>query len=279
MAGTGFALHAGWLLSLVVVALAVWRLSPIALLPGAKWSAASPSGRATRWSVTVLLLLVALASRYWASRVAFGEWYAGGEIFDSCVDPLQLIEGEPIHWGGTNYLTYLIYYAVYQIFGFSPAVARMTNAVVFSVSLVVLHHALVPKLGRRVAWFVSGMLLSSSAFVVHSVYATAITFSLLPTAILIFLLARPLTTWSTAVLGPVLVMGLFLYPAAFLTGAPLVLFHAVLCRREWRWRHRLAGLGGLAVAGATAWLVRSWLDGRASRPQFGGGSFVLERFG
>ncbi len=124
-------------------------------------------------------------------------------------------------------LVFLIYLIAHRVLGFNAEVARATNTFFFATSLVIFYWAIQRPRSKGVALFVVGMMLLSSSFIVQSVYATAISFSLLPAALIFWILARPLTHGSAGWLGLTLVARLFLYPGEFLTGICLALFHAI----------------------------------------------------
>ncbi len=189
-----------------------------------------------------VLFGVTFISRYWLRQLALGPWFFADEAVDNCIIPFQIAHGESI-WGGTTYnLVHFIRLISYRLFGFSPEVAQTTNILYFAGSVACFHWALQRPFGNQVAWFVTGMMLLGSPFIVHSIYATLITFCLLPTGILLWILTRPLNQASAAFLGVVVVAGLYLYPAAFLTGICVILFHAIVFYRSWIWKTRLISL-------------------------------------
>lgn len=83
--------------------------------------------------------------------------------------------------------------------------------VFFAASVIVYYWALHRPFGRKVAWSVVGMMRLSSPFIVYSIYATVMTFCLLPSAYLLWILTRPLTQTTAGLLGVALVAGLYLY--------------------------------------------------------------------
>jgi hypothetical protein len=220
----------------------------------------------------VVLFVVAFTNRYFLSGLMLGPWCVFDEALDSCIIPFQISQGESI-WGGSTYnLGHLIRLMSYRFFGFSPAVARTTNIVFFAASVIVSYWALLRPFGRKVAWSVVGMMLLSSPFIVHSIYATVMTFCLLPTAVLLWILTRPLTQTTAGLLGVALVAGLYLYAGAFLTGVCLVFFHAIVFYRSWTWKTRSITL----VTFAFSWgLARLVLTGNPSLETMGRGRAVF----
>jgi len=228
----------GWFLSITLVACFVVRylvdlpLEEESLLEGAPPSRSHFSSSRFCAPIAILvnlvvLFVVAFTSRYFLSRFMLGPWFFADEAVDNCIIPFQVSRGESI-WGGTTYnLVHFIRLISYRFLGFSPAVARITNSIFFA-SVAGFYWALQRPFGKQVAWFVVGMMLLSSPFITHSIYATLITFCLLPTAVLLWILTGPLTQASSGFLGVVLPAGLYLYPAAFLTGVCLIFFHAIV---------------------------------------------------
>lgn len=283
----------GWIFSTALVTGFVVRylldlpLEEVGFLNGALPSPSHFSSSKFRISVTflitsVVLFAVASISRYALSRFMFGPWFFSDEALDSCVIPFQVAQGEGI-WGGSTYnLVHLIRLLAYRIFGFSPAVARGTNVFFFAASVVVCYWALEQPFGKLVGWFVVGMMLLSSPFIVHSIYATIITFCLLPSAFLLWILTRPLTQISAGLLGVALAAGLYLYPAAFLTGVCLIFFHATAFYRSWTWKTRSislvtfvfsAGLARLVLTGNPTW--RRWAGGELAFEDIGQKTMVV----
>lgn len=229
--------------------------------------------------ISAVLFGVAFMSRYWLMGLMFGPWYYMDDALDSCIGPFQLSQGEGIWGGQSQYLVWVFYLMAYRLFGFGVEVARLTNIFFFAISVVVFYWALHRPFGRQVGWFVVGMMLLSSPFITHSIYATAITYCLLPTAIILFVLTRPLTLGSVAFLGPVLAAGLFLYPAAVTTGASIIIFHAIFFYRSWTWKTRLISLATLVLAGGLAYRIRLGVARNPDWKQWSGGILSFEGTG
>ena len=228
---------------------------------------------------SALLLIVTFFSRYWLSGFMLGPWFFGDEALEACIVPFQLSQGESIWGGNTFFLVNSIYLLAYRVFGFSSAVARVTNISFFAAAVVSLYWALNRPFGKKVAWFVVGMMFLSSPFILHSIYATSITFCLLPAAIILYVLARPLTQASAALLGVALLAGLFLYPAAFLTGICLIFFHAIAFYRSWTWKTRSVSLVAFVLAGGLAYEIRLLVTGNPNWTRWGGGELSFEQIG
>ena len=274
----------GWIFSSLVFVCFVVRCLPDLFLNEERFLDSTPrspshfSSSKFRSSTTLLITLVVLfvvafMNRYFLSGFMLGPWFFFDEALDSCIIPFQVSQGESI-WGGSTYnLVHLIRLMAYRLFGFSPAVARTTNMVFFAASVIVFYWALLRPFGREVAWAVVGMMLLSSPFIVQSIYATVMTFCLLPSAFLLWILTRPLTQTSSGLLGVALVAGLYLYAAAFLTGVCLVFFHAIVFYRNWTWRTRSITL----VTFAFSWgLARLVLTGNPSWRRWGGGELSFD---
>jgi len=233
--------------------------------------------------IAFALFSVAFINRYWLSRFIFGPWFFADEALEDCICPFQLSRGESIWGGNTAYLVWLSYLMAYRLFGFGVEVARLTNIFFFAISVVIVYWALHRPFGQQVRWFVVGMMLLSSPLITHSMYATSIAFSLLPTAIILWILTRPLSWGSAGFLGIVPVAGLYLYPGAFLTGICLILFHAILFYRSWTWRTRHILLVTFAVSGGLAYRFRLALSGNSnwkhSWKQWAGGHMSFEQIG
>jgi hypothetical protein len=285
----------GWFLSITLVACFVVRylvdlpLEEESLLEGAPPSRSHFSSSRFRSPTAILVILIVLfvgtfTSRYFLSRFMLGPWYFADEAVDNCIIPFQVSRGESI-WGGTTYnLVHFIRLITYRFLGFSPAVARTTNMVFFAASVAGFYWALQRPFGKQVAWFVVGMMLLSSPFIIHSIYATLITFCLLPTAVLLWILTRPLTQASAGFLGVVPAAGLYLYPAAFLTGVCLIIFHAIVFYRSWTWKTRWVsvitfifsvGSSRLMLTGNPNW--KRWAGGELSFEQISQHSMVVLR--
>ncbi len=268
------AARVGWTVSVAVLLVYV-----VCALRATGRSAPETAGPPPRRLVAAAfgVFALAVATRWWFAPRMFGSWYFSDDAFDSCVMPLQLARGEPIWGGGTNYLTYLAYLGAYRLLGFAPSVGRLVNILVFAAAVAVFHPAVALAFGRDVARFMSLVLLGASGFFVHSVFPTAITFSLLPVALVVAILLRPIGPRSAAALGPILGASCFLYPAAPVTGAAVVGFHGLLCRDAWSRRARVAALGGAAIAGVGVWLARRLGPGSQALTQWGGGFLTISR--
>jgi hypothetical protein len=233
--------------------------------------------------VVFALFSVAFINRYWLSRFIFGPWFFADEALEDCIGLFQLSRGESIWGGNTNYLVWLSYLIAYRLFGFGVEVARLTNILFFAISVVIVYWALHRPFGQHVCWFVVGMMLLSSPLIAHSMYATSINFSLLPTAIILWILTRPLSWGSAGFLGIVPVAGLYLYPGAFLTGICLILLHTIFFDRSWPWRTRCTLLVTFAASGGLAYLFRLALSGNStwkhSWTQWAGGHMSFEQIG
>ena len=229
--------------------------------------------------ISAALFTVAFVSRYWLSGLMFGPWYFSDETLESCINPFHLSQGEDL-WGGyTNYLTYSIYLMAYRLFGFfgsGARVARATNIFFFATSLVILYWALQRALGKQVCWMVIGIMLISSPFITHSIFATPITFSLVPVATVLLILMRPLSQVSAGFLGPSLLAGLYLYPAAFITGVCLVFFHAIVCYRSWTGKTRSIFLVAFLFFAGLGYQMRTLLTGNPDWKQWAGGLLSFE---
>ncbi len=274
----------GWIVSIILLCCwAVWLIvdrcsQQKAFSAGHASPPRLPLSPASTLLISVVLFVGAFASRYWLSRFMFGPWYFADEAFDSCIMPYQLSRSEAIWGGGTNYLTYLIYLAAYRLFGFGVGVARAVNSGLFAGSAVIVFWALHGAFGARVSGVVLGMMLLSSSFITHSIYATAITFSFLPSSIILFILTKPLTDRSAALLGITLNASLYLFPAAFLTGVCLVFFHAVVFYRDyWTWRTRLIGLIACVLSGGLGYQMRLTLTGNPHWNQWAGGFLSFDQ--
>jgi hypothetical protein len=226
--------------------------------------------------ILIVLFTVTFLSRYWLSRFMFGPWFFTDEFIESCINPFRLAQGESL-WGGyTSYLTYSMYLTSYRLFWFSPQVARATNIFSFAISVTILYWAMERSFGKKVSWFITAMILLSSPLITHSIYAASIAYSLLPTAAILFILTRPLALSSALILGPALVAGLYLYPAAFLTCACLIFFHGIVFYPSWRWPARAAFLASFALSGGLSYYLRFLLTQNTNLEQWAGGLLSFE---
>jgi len=280
----------GWILSAVLFFCLVtaWLLDYSSKKGGFSDSASGPPKRLVPSQLrsspafiltSALLLIVTFFSRYWLSGFIFGPWYFGDEGLETCIVPFQLSQGESLWGDNTFFLVNSIYLLAYRIFGFSSSVPRVINISFFTAAVIILYWALKRPFGKEVAWFVVGMMLLSSPFILHSIFATSITFCLLPAAIILFVLVRRLTQGSAALLGIALVAGLLLYPAAFLTGVCLIFFHAIVFYRSWTWKARLVSLVAFVLAGGLAFKIRLLVTGNSNLKRWGGGQLYLEQIG
>lgn len=229
--------------------------------------------------ILVVLFTVTFISRYWLSRSMFGPWFFTDEFIESCINPFKLSQGEWL-WGGyTNYLTYAMYLVSYRFLWFSPQVARATNIFSFAIAVAIFHWAMERPFGKHVGWFVTAMMLVSSPFITHSIYAASIAFSLLPTAAILFILTRPLTLGSAVILGPALVASLYLYPAGFLTCTCLIFFHAIVFHPSWTRPSRAAFLASFALSGGLSYYLRLLLTHNPNWNQWAGGILSFDHIG
>ncbi|HWR58821.1 MAG TPA: hypothetical protein VN328_08040 [Thermodesulfovibrionales bacterium] len=237
-----FLVPAGWIVSLgvagffIVYAVLVYRkqagFDHEDLSAGGRDDAARLPQYASALIYLGLFSLVFI-SRFSLRDVILGPWFFVDETLDSCIIPFQFSQGESLWNANANYLVYPFYLAAYKLFRFSPDVARFVNILIFAVSTVIVYAAVKELSGRLVGWFVSGLMLVSSPFITHSIYATVITFSLLPVSLLLLLLSRNITPVSAGFLGLLPVAGIFFYPAAFFAGACLLLAHMIFFRQRW----------------------------------------------
>ncbi len=225
------------------------------------------------------LFILCFVSRYWLSRFMFGPRFFLDENLDSCILPFQLSQGETLWGGNTHYLAFFIRLAAYHFFGFGTEVARATNIFVFASSVVVFYQALDRPFGKKVSWYVVALMLVSSPFIVHSILATSLTFSLLPTALILWILSRPITKITAGLLGPLLVAGLYLYPAAFLTGVCLIFFHTTIFHRGWTWKTRSIFFTEFVFFAALAFRIHFLVTENPSWKQWGGGFLSFGQVG
>jgi len=241
----------------------------------------SPSAGLSTASLLMVtgLFGAAFISRYWLKGFMFGPWYLMDDGLDSCILPFQLTQRET-PWGGhTHYLVWFIYLIAYRLFGFGPEVARVTAISFFAMSVVIFYWALHRPFGKQVAWFVVGMMLFSSPFIIHSIYATAIAFSLLPTAIILWIVTKPLTAVSAGSMGLVLAASLYLYPGAFLTGLCLIFLHALVFHRSWTWKFRAISLFAFVSAAALSYRIRLVVTSNLDWKQWSGGELSFGGIG
>jgi len=137
------------------------------------------------------IFLIVLLVRLYSAKLMYGSWFIQDDAFDSCIDPFQLLLGENIWGDGTNYLTYIFYLLAYKIFGYSLIASYSVNVVIFSLSLAVLSYATYKQFGLIASIVVLLVCITSYPFILHSIYATALTFSFLPVALMLLLFSVP----------------------------------------------------------------------------------------
>lgn len=258
----------GWILALSVAAGAWWR--------GPASQPARPA-RAIDPAESALIFLLAVASRLWLRSHMTGPAFFGDEPFDSCIHPYELSLGEPLGQGGaTNVLTYATYLAAYRVFGFSPMTARLVNVLVYATSVTVFAAAARTAISVVAARAMAVMTLIGTSFVPHSVYATAITFGLLPVALLTWTLRGPVRPRHAVAAAAITAASLLLYPGGFLTSVAWVGASLTIDRRAWDWRSRVALLVGTAVCAWAALQARTLATGSAAYGQWAGGSLMSD---
>lgn len=176
------------------------------------------------------------AFHYLLGRQMFGSWYFQDDAFDSCVMPLQFKLNEPIWGGGTAYLVYWLYLLAYEALGFGLHVAIALNVLVFSVSSAVCFAAIRSALGNTPAWLFLTITNISYPFVLHSTYATAITFGVLAPAVTFAVLLhreRMVDLRAAAVLSMVLAASFYMYPGGSLACVCLIAAHFAFFHRRW----------------------------------------------
>lgn len=229
------------------------------------------------WLEYALLLMIVL--RIWAVLYMNTNWFIQDDAFDACIMPFQMSHNEPIWGGGTNYLTYLSYLAIYRLFDFSVRAASAVNATVFILSFIMIATAVRRELGTTVAFFVVAICAASYPLIVHSTYATAITFAFLPLGVMLTVLTRPAGVMSGAILSLSLAVSLFLYPGGTLVGVSLVASHALLMPIWWNVRAWIGlGVGGV-LGGVGAYLVRHSLASSGKMTQWAGGYMQFDVIG
>ena len=253
----------GWMLALLVAAWAWWR---------------GPAVRSSRPALAIdpaesaLIFGVAVASRLWLRTRMTGAAFFGDEPFDSCIHPYELSRGEQLGLGGaTNVLTYATYLAAYRVLGFSPMTARLVNALVYAASVAVFAATARVAVSVVAARALAVMLLVGTSFVPHSVYATAITFGLLPVAFLTWVLRGPVRPRHAVAAAAITAASLLLYPGGFLTSVVLLGASLTIGRRAWGWPARASLVVGTVVFGWSALQLRTLATGSAAYGQWAGG--------
>jgi len=181
----------GFSFSLVTVAVITTFLWSLRQMPPSIETIRTPTENVRRfpWLAAVLSLLIVV--RVWAIFCMNSNWFIQDDAFDACIMPFQMSHHEPIWGGGTNYLTYLAYLVVYKFFDFSVRAASAVNVAVFILSFILIADAVRRELGTVVALFLVAVCAVSYPLILHSAYATAITFGFLPLGGMLAVLTRP----------------------------------------------------------------------------------------
>jgi hypothetical protein len=247
---------AGWVLSALVLVLALRTPR----------RAAAPDPRLRDgWCAPILVALLAGGTRLVIGRWFCGGWFVLDENLSGCIEPARFLLREP-PWLASDYVSYLAYLAGYRAFGFAATVPRIVNTLAVAVAGGVFYAAMRRAIGSRFAWIASVWFIAAAPFLVHSLYATQIGLGLLPVAVLAWVLAdASLGPWHGIIMGPLLVLALYVYPASFLACASLLAIHAVLHWDRWRWSARGAVAAGL-IAGGVAAVARFARGGGAFSP-------------
>lgn len=238
-------------------------------------AAADAPLRQNPWRAPLAVALLALGTRLLLLRWFFYGWFYVDENFAGCVEPMQFLLGEPI-WMGAFYISYLAYLGGYYVFGYAPTVPRIVSTLVVAAAGGAFHAAMRRAIGARSAWIASVWFIAAAPFTLHSLHALQLGLGLLPVAVLAWVLSHgSLGPWHGIVIGPLLVVALYTYPASFLACGSLLAVHAVLHRDRWRWSGRFAAATGLVVGGAAAVAIRRLVTGAFNATQWGGGAFAL----
>ncbi len=239
----------GWLVTAGTVAIALRQPGrPYPPLPATRHPVRAPLIVA----LGVIVTRIVLRPRF------VGDWFLGDEHIDACVASLQLLLGEPI-WGGfTNYLSYAAYLAGYRVFGFGPRVARLTIILAVAAAAALSHVAVRRATDARSAWIASFVIIVAGPYVAQSLFATAIGLALVPAAVALLLVVGPITVPRAVALGPLAAAGLFVYPPGAIAVVALGAVHALVFRERWSLTTRLAAVTGCA-GGAILALLGRWL--------------------
>ena len=270
----------GYLLGIITFSLIViyYRQSFAPRFTGTKDSPAKRTSFQVQAMGLMLVLsgifLAVLIIKLHSAKMMYGSWFIQDDAFDSCIDPYQLLLGESIWGGGTNYLTYTIYLCAYNLFGYSLATSYSVNVIVFSISLSVLFLAAYRQFGFITGTFLLLVCITSYPLILHSIYATALTFSFLPVALMLFTLSCRNSFIAALLLVFYLCLSLFFYPGAFLTGICLLFFHFIFFPKWWRNLKTVTGvLISFLVMGPLTLFVKNTFSGNNNLSYWAGGIF------
>ncbi|MCH7507795.1 MAG: hypothetical protein IID60_10900 [Proteobacteria bacterium] len=180
----------------------------------------------------------------------------GDDAFDSCVMPNQLLHGEAIWGGGTNYLLYLLFLATYDVLGFGVTIASAVSYIAFSISIAALATAIFRCFGSVASILFFLVTTLSYPFIFHSIFAAATIWAVVPTAIVLALLMIKPTAVSLSLAMFVAVFSVLFYPGAILTCAPLLGLHIIFFRERWRSKRSLWATCCLVIGVLAVFLIR-----------------------
>jgi|GEM_PF-2187145 hypothetical protein len=257
---------AGWALSALVLLLALRTPRP---------STAPEAPPRHPWRAPLLVALLALATRLLVCWRFLDAWFYADENFAGCIEPAEFLLREPISLG-SFYFSYIAYLGAYHVFGFAPVVPRLVHILAVAVAGALLYATVRRAVGSRGAWLAALWYVAAAPFFIHALYAIQLGLSLLPVAALVWVLSfRSLGPWHGLAVGPLLVVSLYVYPAAFLAGVSLLAVHGLLHWERWRWSGRLTAAVGLAGGAAAAVAIRWYYTGAFEATHWGNGSLTL----
>ncbi len=201
-------------------------------------------------------LLVGCILHYYLSHMLYSSWYMGDDAFDSCVMPNQLLHGEAIHGGGTNYLLYSLFLVTYNALGFDVTTASAVSYSAFSISIAALATAIYRHFSSVASALFFLLTTFSYPFIFHSLFAAATIWAVVPTAIVIALLMIKPTNASLSLVMFVAAFSVLFYPGAILTCAPLIGLHMIFFRERWKSRRILWAVCCLVISVFAVFLIR-----------------------